>query len=53
MPGDIVKEINGIKLDSPSAGMQAIREQGASGSINLTVLRDEQEILLSLMLPSH
>ncbi|MEE9494325.1 MAG: type II secretion system protein GspC [Gammaproteobacteria bacterium] len=52
--GDVVTSINGVQLDSPSKGMQAMRSLSGSGeNVNLTVMRDGREVALNFSLPSH
>ncbi|MEE9343738.1 MAG: type II secretion system protein GspC [Gammaproteobacteria bacterium] len=52
--GDVVTQINGVVLDSPSKGMQAMRSLNNSGSnINLTVMRSGGEISLNFALPTQ
>jgi general secretion pathway protein C len=42
-PGDTVTQINGIALDDPSKGAQALQSIATASSINLTVQRGGQE----------
>lgn len=51
-PGDIVTAINGVQIDSPAKGMQAMQAMGEGTNINVTLLRGGQETSLSLVLPS-
>jgi len=51
-PGDIVTSINGVQIDSPARGMQAMQALGEGENIKVTLLRGGQETSLSLVLPS-
>jgi general secretion pathway protein C len=51
-PGDVVTAINGVQIESPADGMKAMQTLGQGDSINVTLLRDGQEMSLSLTLPS-
>ncbi len=51
-PGDIVTSINGVQIDSPAKGMQAMQALGQGDNINVTLLRGGQETSLSLVLPA-
>ncbi len=51
-PGDIVTSINGVRIDSPAKGMQAMQALGEGDNINVTLLRGGQETSLSLVLPA-
>ncbi len=42
-PGDIITDVNGIKLDKPENGMKALRNLMKAKSLNVTVLRNGQE----------
>ena len=46
MDGDVVKQINGITLDSPNKGGKAIQELSRSSELSLTVSRDGTDITL-------
>ena len=39
-PGDIVTEVNGVKLDQPDAGIRALRQLATARELNVTVLRN-------------
>lgn len=39
-PGDIITEANGITLDKPEAGIQALRKLATARELNITVLRN-------------
>jgi general secretion pathway protein C len=51
-PGDVVKSINGVQIDSPAKGMKAMQALGEGDSVNVTLLRGGQETSMSLTLPS-
>lgn len=51
-PGDIVTSINGVQIDSPAKGMQAMQALGEGDRVNVTLLRGGQETSLNLVLPS-
>jgi general secretion pathway protein C len=51
-PGDVVTGINGVQIESPADGMRAMQTLGEGERIDVTLLRDGQEIALSLDLPS-
>lgn len=51
-PGDIVTSINGVQIDSPAKGMQAMQALGEGDNVSVTLLRGGQETSLSLVLPS-
>lgn len=51
-PGDIVTSINGVQIDSPARGMQAMQALGEGDRVNVTLLRGGQETSLNLVLPS-
>jgi general secretion pathway protein C len=50
-PGDIVTSINGVQIDSPAKGMQAMQALGEGDNVNVTLLRGGQQTTLSLVLP--
>jgi len=49
--GDIVTSINGMDIDSPAKGMQAMQTLGEGDTASVTLLRGGQEMSLSLTLP--
>jgi general secretion pathway protein C len=49
--GDVVTSINGVNIDTPTKGMQAMQALGEGDNVNVTLLRGGQEISLSLTLP--
>jgi len=51
-PGDIVTSINGVQIDSPARGMQAMQSLGEGDRVNVTLLRGGQQTSLNLVLPS-
>lgn len=51
-PGDVVTSINGVQIDNPAKGMQAMRELGDGEDINVTLLRDGEEMSLNFQLPA-
>jgi len=50
LPGDIITEINGIKLDKPQNGVKALRELGSARTVNLTVKRGQSFVPLNIQL---
>ena len=46
MDGDVVKEVNGITLDSPNKGSKAIQELSRTNELSLRVSRDGTDITL-------
>lgn len=52
-PGDIVTSINGINIDAPAKGMKAMQALGEGDSVDVTLLRDGQELSLNLTLPTE
>jgi general secretion pathway protein C len=51
-PGDIVTSINGVQIDSPAKGMQAMQALGQGSSVNVTLLRGGQETSLNMVVPT-
>jgi general secretion pathway protein C len=51
-PGDIVTSINGVQIDSPAKGMQAMQALGEGSNVNVTLLRGGQETSLNMVLPT-
>jgi len=51
MPGDIVTEVNGIKLNSAAKGLQAVERLRSVKRFNLTVLRGGKKVALAIELP--
>ncbi len=51
-PGDIVTSINGVQIDNPAKGMQAMRELSDGEDINVTLLRAGAEMSLNFQLPA-
>jgi len=49
-PGDIVTQINGVRLDSVDKGFDAMEQLAASDQVTLRVLRNGQEMTLHLQL---
>ncbi len=50
-PGDLVKEINGIQLDSPARGIQVLRDIRDSDEIYMRVERAGREVNLAYRIP--
>ncbi|MGB5474703.1 MAG: type II secretion system protein GspC [Gammaproteobacteria bacterium] len=50
--GDVVTAINGMSIDSPAAGMQAMQTLGEGDTASVTLLRGGQEVSISLTLPT-
>lgn len=44
--GDIITDVNGVKLDQPSRGFNALRKLMNARELNITVLRNGQETVL-------
>ena len=44
--GDIVKEVNGIKIDSPEKGIMLMSELSGASDLSITVLRGKREVQL-------
>ena len=51
-PGDIVTAINGVDIDSPAKGMKAMQALGEGSSVNVTLLRKNEEVSMNLSLPT-
>ncbi|MGD8629562.1 MAG: type II secretion system protein GspC [Gammaproteobacteria bacterium] len=51
--GDVVVQINDLKLDSAASSAQALRSVQNGQEVNMVVLRDGQEQLLSFTLPEE
>jgi len=49
-PGDIVTQVNGVRLDSVDKGFDAMEQLASSDQVTLKVLRNGQEITLHLQL---
>ena len=50
-PGDVAIQINDIKLDNPSNSARALKSMQKGDSVTVTVLRNNQEEVLSLEWP--
>jgi general secretion pathway protein C len=50
-PGDVAIQINDIRLDNPSNSARALKSMQSGESVTVTVLRNEQEEVLSLEWP--
>ena len=50
-PGDVAIQINDIKLDNPANSARALKSMQQGDSVTVTVLRNEQEEVLSLEWP--
>jgi len=51
-PGDIVTSINGVQIDNPAKGVQAMRELGTGQNVNVTLLRAGSEMSLNFQMPA-
>lgn len=51
-PGDIVTGINGIAIDNPAKGMEAMRALGEGQNVNVTLLRGGEEVSMNFTLPA-
>ncbi len=51
VPGDIVTEVNGIKLTDMSKGLAAVNKLRSADQFNITVLRNGREVNLSIARP--
>lgn len=49
-PSDIITEINGVKLDNPQNGIQALRELSTAGSVDLMLKRGNSFVPLNIQL---
>lgn len=49
-PGDLVTEVNGIRLDSPARGIEVLRKLGNADRIRLHIRRGQREMELSFRL---
>ncbi len=49
-PSDIITEINGVKLDNPQNGIQALRELSTARSVDLTLKRGNSFVPLNIQL---
>jgi general secretion pathway protein C len=49
--GDIVTSINGVQIDAPAKGMEAMQSLGKGESVSVTLQRGGQEVSLNLTLP--
>jgi general secretion pathway protein C len=50
-PGDLIKEVNGVVLDSPVRGAEAMQQLRESGQLALRIERGGQEINLAVDIP--
>jgi general secretion pathway protein C len=50
-PGDVVTRINDVNLDNLASGMQALRSIQSGDTVNMTVLRGDQQQDLSFRIP--
>lgn len=50
-PGDLVKEVNGVVLDSPVRGAEAMQQLRESGQLALRIERGGQDINLAVDIP--
>ena len=44
--GDVVKEVNGIQMDSPEKGLMLMSELSGASDLNITVLRGTRDVQL-------
>jgi len=51
-PGDVVTNINGVAIDNPARGIQAMRQMSDGQTINVTLLRGGQEVTMDFTLPA-
>jgi general secretion pathway protein C len=47
---DVITEINGIRLDNPQNGIGALRQLSTANSVSITVMRNGNEVPLSIQL---
>jgi general secretion pathway protein C len=50
-PGDVVVQVNDVRLDSKESGTQALRSIQAGDDASLTIVRDGQEQVMSFRMP--
>lgn len=51
-PGDIVTGVNGVAIDNPAKGIEAMRALSQGQNVNVTLLRGGRELSLSFTLPA-
>jgi general secretion pathway protein C len=51
LPGDVVVQINDVRLDSKENGMQALKSIQSGDNASMTILRDGQEQVMSFRMP--
>ncbi len=51
-PGDVVTSINGIIIDNPAKGMEAMRALGDGQNVAVTLLRGGEEVSMNFSLPA-
>lgn len=51
-PGDVVTSINGVIIDNPAKGMEAMRALGAGQNVAVTLLRRGEEVSMNFSLPA-
>ena len=49
-PGDIITTVNGIALDNPAKGLEAVGKLGSANQVNISILRNGQPRTLSFNL---
>jgi general secretion pathway protein C len=49
-PGDIITEINGVKLDKPQNGIKALRQLSSASEVSLVVKRGQSFVPLNIQL---
>ena len=50
-PGDVVVQINDVRLDSKESGMQALKSIQSGDNASMTILRDGQEQAMNFRMP--
>lgn len=51
--GDVVTAINGVQIESPASGMKAMQALGEGENVDVTLLREGQEMSITLSLPAE
>jgi general secretion pathway protein C len=52
-PGDVVTSINGVMIDNPAKGMEAMRALGKGQNVNVTLLRGGEDVSMNFSLPAQ
>jgi len=50
-PGDVIMQVNDVKLDAPSAGVVALKSAQSGDSLSVVVMRDGAEQTISISVP--